>query len=111
MQSWATLSSTGDRRQDTRYTAGRKSIEESHMRSGWPIVITAAMAASIWTSAELAAQPKPTLDFGFYRSKVEPIFLRKRAGHTRCVVCHADASNNFRLARLSAGAASWTEEQ
>ena len=55
------------------------------------------------------AQQKPTLDFGFYRTRVEPIFMAKKEGYTRCVVCHADANNNFRLERP--GARGWTEEQ
>ena len=57
------------------------------------------------------AQPKPSLDFGFYRSKVEPIFLAKKDGHTRCVVCHAEANNHFNLQKLPPSAAAWTEEQ
>ena len=36
----------------------------------------------------LLAQPAE-LDFDFYRTQVEPIFLEKREGYTRCVVCHA----------------------
>ena len=61
--------------------------------------------------AEVGAQTKPSLDFGFYRNKVEPIFLTKKDGHTRCVVCHADANNHFRLQKLSPGAKVWSEEQ
>jgi hypothetical protein len=57
------------------------------------------------------SQPKPTLDFEFYRSRVEPIFLTKKDGHTRCVICHSEANNHFRLEKLSPGAKSWTEEQ
>ncbi|MGH9388141.1 MAG: hypothetical protein ACRD1Z_00890, partial [Vicinamibacteria bacterium] len=28
------------------------------------------------------------LDFETFRARVEPIFLQKRAGRARCVVCH-----------------------
>jgi len=50
-------------------------------------------------------------DYEFFKARVEPIFLQKRAGHTRCVVCHAERSNNaFRLEKLPAGGR-WTEEQ
>jgi hypothetical protein len=53
-----------------------------------------------------------SLDYEFFKSRVEPIFLEKRPGHTRCVVCHAERSNNaFRLEKLAAGSSSWTEEQ
>jgi len=53
-----------------------------------------------------------SLDYEFFKARVEPIFLQKRPGHTRCVVCHAERSSNaFRLEKLPAGRSSWTEEQ
>ena len=39
-----------------------------------------------------AASPTVVLDFEFFRAQVQPIFLEKRPGYTRCVVCHADPS-------------------
>jgi hypothetical protein len=52
------------------------------------------------------------LDYKFFKARVQPIFLEKRAGHTRCVVCHSERSNNaFRLEKLAPGAKDWTEEQ
>jgi hypothetical protein len=53
----------------------------------------------------------PSLDFEYYRTRVEPIFLKKRPGHARCVVCHVGSNNAFRLLPLSAGSTIWTEEQ
>jgi len=67
------------------------------------LVILTTVAASL-----AAAQ---SLDYASYKAKVEPIFLKKREGHARCVVCHAGAGNAFRLQPLSPGATSWTEEQ
>jgi hypothetical protein len=75
----------------------------------WLVPAIAALGFGACSAA--MAQPKPSLDFAFYKSRVEPIFLVKKAGYTRCVVCHADANNNFRLERLSAGAKAWSEEQ
>jgi hypothetical protein len=60
-------------------------------------------------ACELAAAP--ALDFDVYKSRIEPIFLQKRDGHTRCYVCHAESNNNFRLEKLSPGRSTWTEEQ
>ena len=57
------------------------------------------------------AQPKPTLDYGFYKSRVQPIFLAKKDGHTRCVACHAGSNNNFNLQQFEHDASGWTEEQ
>jgi hypothetical protein len=52
-----------------------------------------------------------TLDYAFFKRSVEPIFLNKREGHTRCYVCHVESNNAFRLQRLEPGVAFWTEEQ
>jgi len=61
-----------------------------------------------FAAEHVAAQ---SLDFATYKAKVEPIFLKKREGHARCVVCHAGAGNAFRLQPLAPGATTWTEEQ
>ena len=68
-------------------------------------------SAAIAAALPVSAQFRPGLDYGFYRSRVEPIFLAKKEGHTRCVVCHEEANNNFRLEKLGPGANAWTEEQ
>ncbi len=50
-------------------------------------------------------------DYQIYKSSVEPIFLKKRPGHARCVVCHAGASHAFRLEPLAVSAITWTDAQ
>src|SRR5437868_13256800 len=57
------------------------------------------------------ARAAPALDYEFFKLRVQPIFLQKREGHTRCYVCHAESNNAFRLERLSPGASTWNEEQ
>src|SRR5262245_21373275 len=53
-----------------------------------------------------------TLDYEFFKSRVQPVFLQKVPGHTRCVVCHSGRSNNaFKLEKLAPGAKTWNEEQ
>jgi len=71
---------------------------------------TSAIAAMVFTafSGTAAAQ---TLDYDYFKSKVQPIFLKKREGHARCVVCHAASNNAFRLQPLAEGSKSWTEEE
>jgi len=76
-----------------------------------PLIIAAAVAISGACAVQAVSGPKPTLDYEFFKSKVEPVFLTKRAGHTRCYVCHSESNNNFKLERLSAGSTAWTEEQ
>ena len=61
--------------------------------------------------ASAVADPKPALDFDFFKVKVEPIFLQKRSGHTRCYVCHAESNNALRLEKLPPGQNAWTREQ
>lgn len=53
----------------------------------------------------------PTLDYEFFKTRVEPIFLRKRPNHARCYVCHEEANHALKLSKLSAGNPTWTEEQ
>jgi hypothetical protein len=74
------------------------------MRIEFALALAAAFGAS-------AAVAETTLDYDFFKRKVEPIFLKKRAGHARCAVCHQASNNALRLEKLPAGASSWTEEQ
>jgi hypothetical protein len=75
------------------------------------MVVGVAVALSGAFMLHAMSAPKPSLDFEFFKSKVEPIFLAKRDGHTRCYVCHSEGNNNFKLERLAAGSKTWTEEQ
>jgi hypothetical protein len=52
--------------------------------------------------------PPSTLDYEFFKTKVQPIFLNKRPGHARCIVCHETGSP--RLQPLPPGQAVWDEE-
>jgi hypothetical protein len=72
------------------------------------VAVVAALAVS---SAITAAQTAPKLDYEFFKSRVEPVFLIKRPDHARCYVCHVESNNAFRLERLSKGDPGWTEEQ
>jgi hypothetical protein len=68
----------------------------------------ALVGASAWQTGSRAA---PTLDYDFFKTRVQAVFLEKRPTHTRCYVCHAESNNGFRLERLSPGASTWNEEQ
>jgi hypothetical protein len=71
--------------------------------------LIAALALGTCLGGQLAAAP--ALDYEAFKSRIEPIFLQKREGHTRCYVCHAESNNNFRLEKLSPGQAMWNDEQ
>jgi hypothetical protein len=60
--------------------------------------------------APATAAPGPALDYQYYKAKIEPLFLEKRPGHARCVVCHS-TSTAFRLQPLAPGATAWSDEQ
>jgi len=51
-----------------------------------------------------------SLNFEFFKTRVQPIFLAKRPGHARCISCHAGGTP-LRLQPLSPGNTTWTEEE
>ena len=75
------------------------------------VIVTAAAAAFALSAASFVSQAAGTLDYDYYKAKVQPIFLAKRSGHARCVMCHAEANNMLRLEKLPDGQAAYTEEQ
>ena len=65
---------------------------------------------------ESAGQPSAgatngSLDYEYFKDKVEPIFLKKRPGHARCVSCHTTNNVRLHLVALSPAAATWDEVQ
>lgn len=59
-----------------------------------------------------AAAVKPALDYEFFKTRVEPILVKKRAGHARCVLCHGRGLGAPQyVVKLPPGSAFWTEEQ
>lgn len=75
-------------------------------------LIAMSAAVAVMGAMGLAdAAAAPTLDYNFFKAKVQPIFLKKREGHARCYVCHGGANNALHLAPLSPGATNWDEEQ
>jgi len=57
----------------------------------------------------------PQLDYEFFKTRVEPIFLKKRSeDHARCYVCHQVMRHGgvpLSLEMLPEGASFWTDEQ
>jgi hypothetical protein len=69
-------------------------------------------------TAQAPASPDaqtPQLDFEFFKTRVEPIFLKKRSDeHARCYVCHQISRHGggpLSLEMLPPGSSFWTEEQ
>jgi YVTN family beta-propeller protein len=76
-----------------------------------PLTLFVALLAwpAMAQSGPSAARPS-SLDYEFFKNNVQPIFLAKRAGHARCISCHASGTP-LRLQPLSAGHAAWSEEE
>jgi hypothetical protein len=53
----------------------------------------------------------PSLNYEFFKAKIQPIFLAKRPGHARCVVCHTVNNAPFHLVSLSPASETWDEAQ
>ena len=77
-------------------------------------------AVGLYAPAPFAAQApsasRPSLDYEYFKTRVEPIFLKKRwPDHARCYICHSPSGEGyraaFRLEKMSAGSSFWTEEQ
>jgi len=56
------------------------------------------------------ATATPPLDYNYFKTKVQPIFLFKREGHARCISCHGQGTP-LRLQPLDPGATTWTDEE
>jgi len=72
---------------------------------------TAGASTQAWSQQPASSNASPSLNYEFFKAKVEPVFLAKRPGHARCVVCHTFNNAPFKLVRLSPGSTTWTEEQ
>src|SRR6202162_1378083 len=51
------------------------------------------------------------LSFEFFKTRVQPIFLKNRAEHARCYGCHTLSNRIFHLEPLSPGSTYWSDEQ
>jgi hypothetical protein len=71
------------------------------------VVGTAAVSALALATAAMCEAA--TLDYEYFKAKVQPIFVTKRPGHAPCVMCHAEANNMLRLEKLPLGQ-TWNEE-
>jgi YVTN family beta-propeller protein len=71
--------------------------------------LLSATAAVAQTPASGVASA-PTLDFAFFRARIEPIFTTKRPGNARCISCHGDGTP-MKLTPVPEGSATWTEAE
>jgi YVTN family beta-propeller protein len=91
--------------------AGILFVSTKRIAQATPLVESATPKANTDYAAAGAAQAQSALDFDEYRSRIEPIFLKKREGGMRCYDCHSVMVTRLRLEPLSPGSSSWAEEQ
>jgi len=70
----------------------------------------AVLTASPRTAARQSPPASASLDFDFFKARVQPIFAAKRTGHASCISCHI-AGTPLRLQPFSAGRTTWTDEE
>jgi len=73
------------------------------------LALVIAVATSSLTTATTAQSGSPTLDYAFFKTNVQPIFLAKRPDHARCISCHVQGTP-LRLQPLAPGSTTWNEE-
>jgi len=73
-------------------------------------IVATTLASAVALAAASSTSHAVTLDYDFFKAKVQPIFLTKRDGHARCVMCHAEANNLLHLERLPPGQQTWSEQ-
>jgi hypothetical protein len=73
-------------------------------------VIATAVLSAFTLGAAAVAAGAGTLDYDFFKAKVQPIFVTKRPGHAPCIMCHIEANNMLHLQKLVPGQTNWTED-
>jgi len=85
--------------------------------SSYAVAAACLLVATTGSLRQAESQPaaSPTesvsLNYEFFKTKVQAVFLTRRPGHARCVVCHTFNNAPFKLVPLSAGSTTWNEEQ
>ena len=74
------------------------------------LLMLVAMLGQQPTPSSAASTSSSSLNYEFFKTKVQPIFLFKRPGHARCISCHGSGTP-LRLQPLSPGSTTWNEDE
>lgn len=77
---------------------------------GLLLMLAAVVATPVPAAPQASAAGAASLDYQFFKERVQPIFLHKKPGNARCLVCHRSGAVAY-LQPLSPGATTWDEEQ
>ena len=97
-------------------------IRPRRIAAGFIMAAAAALCAAPFVAAksaeapaaQAASAPAKALDYEVFRTRVQPIFLKRRsADHARCYACHEKIKHpsGLSLESLSPGSSVWNEEQ
>jgi hypothetical protein len=64
---------------------------------------------TVLTEGPASWSAAPSVDYSFFKERVQPIFLKKHPGYARCIACHAHRVPT--LEPLAPGSANWNDEQ
>ena len=68
----------------------------------------ATLLASCALPAFAQTPAAPTLDYEYFKARIQPILTTKRDGNARCISCHGSGTT-MRLQPLAEGAATWSD--
>ena len=74
------------------------------------ILCLALMLLGLVSQQPASPSSSTTLDFEFFKTRVQPIFIARRPGHARCIACHGQGTP-LRFQPLSPGATSWNDDE
>jgi hypothetical protein len=74
--------------------------------ASWALVL----AGLLSQQPSAPATASGSLNFEYFKTKVQPIFLAKRPGHARCIACHSSGTP-LRLQPLAKGSDTWNDEE
>jgi hypothetical protein len=77
---------------------------------GLLLMLAAVVATPVPAAPQASTSGPAALDYQFFKDRVQPIFLHKKPGNARCLVCHRSGAVAY-LQPLSPGATTWDEEQ
>ena len=72
------------------------------------LVLVALMTAVGHGQQPAPSAASPALDYEYFKTKVQPIFLTKRPGHARCIACHGSGTP-LRFQPLPPGSTGWDD--
>jgi hypothetical protein len=89
---------------------GLSAIDAAGSKAAPGVGIPHVSRAPASSSSSASSAAPASLDYEYFKTMIQPIFLAKRPGHARCIACHVSGTP-LRLQPLSPGHSTWTEDE